>query len=500
MGSLTPDIQTPITLPWQQVAPCRWERECDEAEMAYELAIHIHKATGQVQFALVGLVSLSVQNYGEADKELERALRNAWLKLRDDLPSLSSWIEVDSMGQSGKRIYQTFTCDDDRVNWLDSTLKVVEPGMTGEEFANAGLPTPLLATLFVVRPPQLDPTKVVRDVILRVRHCIIDGVGTLMAFQRFVAEVAKAYQQKDAYPLPTYGSEHIRLSPSLRVAGNCPDVLSPVQQRRLEEWSDRNAVAIRDEELFTIPYNQGPLMPGRSKRIEHEFSLESTSVILRACRNVSVTVTHAFHAALAMTIRDGQTKGEQPRAGKVGFHLVIGDRPSLPPPYNSSEHAATVYHSPSGPKLVIDLVLPGKNGPQEPIAEEFRRVLTQIRDFYKMVREDEDRVPMIGAVWKRYAPPFRGPTAEPPPKKAPYAFVSSLGIINHFVPSQQGPIEVNDVWVISEELTPNIGLFVRTWNQRLYLGLIYNEAWHTQGEATRVLERCEAIVREGLGI
>ncbi|CAG8704651.1 563_t:CDS:1, partial [Scutellospora calospora] len=141
---------------WSEVSPGRWERDIDEIENFYLALDRQYAETGRHYFAIMGHVSISMevpshQQSEVCERELERALQAAWVRLRFDHPTIASWVEYT--GRQPRKVYECGGPQPDRQesleNWLDSTFRSVSTNMTGLEWCNADQPLPALSTLFV---------------------------------------------------------------------------------------------------------------------------------------------------------------------------------------------------------------------------------------------------------------------------------------------------------------------------------------------------------------
>ncbi|RYP53324.1 hypothetical protein DL768_001681 [Monosporascus sp. mg162] len=106
------------------------------------------------------------------------------------------------------------------------------------------------------------------------------------------------------YQLPVLdGSETSNLGPPFRVAANFPPTLTEAQQRRLSD----NA--------------PGANLRGMHQYIAFTFSKKQTSRLLAACKAAAATVTHVFHAATAVVVRDIQER--PPTTSRVRKSLTV---------------------------------------------------------------------------------------------------------------------------------------------------------------------------------
>lgn len=504
---------------WQQVEQGVWQRSVDEIEQAYAVLSKLYEGSGRMFFAITGHISLSfdlVDSFDDgSDTRVDTALRNAWLTLRHDHPTIASQVKHNAGTNSFAKLYRTIPTVADQQAWLDQTFVKVSTNQTGSEWANSDPPAPELPTLFVMTNPPIPqeenhPGLIRRDLVLRSPHDVIDGIGTLLLLGNLVKLSSKAYNQGSSFQLPTFddGSELVNMSPPFRVAANIPKSLTDRQQKRL-----RHIAALKEQQLASdiplllIPWKQGEVVPGKHQRIALTLSQEKTSKLLQACSYVGVTVTHIFHAAIPIMMRDLQEKGPEQQKVRYVSYILRNERGNCTEPYNSAKHPAALYHSGSGTSLLVDMTIPaaGSNNTleqQEAESQEFFRVLLEMKKFYNDVRDDPEHLQLVPYYWaagtRQLPPAVEEPLTVPPPSAQPSVSISSMGIVDKIIPPKDGVISVSDPWVTGEELRNSLGFFLGTYRDQLCLSAAYNNAWHTKQEVEKCLEICMDIVFNGL--
>ena len=504
---------------WQETTPGVWQRGVDEVEHFYFALAKSFEGSGRMFFAITGHVSIHVDvpesdSWEQLDTRLDEALRKAWLTLRFYQPTIASHVAQDAGMMEPVKVYRTIRRDADQRVWLESSLVLVSTGQTGIEWANADPVAPNLPTLFIIKPHPVNSghNQVIRrDLVLRSPHEIIDGIGTLQLLNNLIGHVSKAYAEGDRYRPPVLdGSETSRLSPPFRVAANVPVTLNETQQRRLAEMVMQKGAARQsdgDVAVLGVPFKQGAVLPGKHQRVAHTICEEQTSRLLTACKAIDATVTHAFHAAIAMVIRHVQER--RPEASRIRYvsYILRNERASCIEPYNTSEHAAAVYHSVSGKALVIDMddvaIGEAQNSSRN---EEYAHIIQSVKAFYEDVRNDQDHYALASAIWARGIPSVplplsaAAPLPVPPPKSLPSVSISSMGRVDSIIAPDQGEIHVYNPWVTGEELSNGLGLFLGTYRGEMCLSAAYNDAWHTEDEVLDFLQRCVDVVFDGLSV
>ncbi|KLP05439.1 uncharacterized protein FFB20_11669 [Fusarium fujikuroi] len=501
---------------WHQVKPGVWQRHIDGIEQFYSTMVALYEGSGRMFFGMTGHVSLSIKHTKgsshNADLEVDKALRKAWLALRCAHPTLASQVTQDVKSAEWIKTYRELQGDTDKEAWLERTLVHVSNGQTGNQWANSDPPAPKLPTMFILHLPAEHgddgSVTIRRDLVFRSPHDIIDGIGTLMMLNNFISLASEAYQKANAYEAPALdGSETSNLSPSYRIAAQIPETPDQAQLDRLKQMAAQKAAAASDPsvEILALPYEKGDLLPGRHQRLAFTLTRDVTQQLLKACKSVGATPTHVFHAAAAMVVRDLQDKPTQTKRVRYINYILRNERSSCQEPYSTARHPAAVYHSVSGQSLVVDMDLhPGSTGPDaQTRKKEFLSILETVKDFYLTVKQDEEFYVLAPTMFSQATPALPSgprPLPVPEPNAHPSVSISSMGRTDAIVAPETGAFEARDPWVTGEELGNGLGLFLGTFRGELCLSAAYNDAWHIETDVKEYLERCKKVVFLGLGI
>lgn len=507
------------SLIWRESSPGVWQREADEAERFYYALAKLYEGSGRMFFAMTGHLSVSVdisqgQTREATEQRLEAALRHGWLALRYNHPTIGSRVSHDPATGQVVKTYRTCPSDKERDAWLAETFVAIATGETGEEWANSDPPAPKVATLFALKPRTTasgsSTSNAARiDLVFRSPHEIVDGIGTLHMFNNLVRLAADAYDAGGASKIPSFdGSETASLSPPFRIAADVPTELTERQKQHLAEQNAHKAAASQDEggiKVLALPYRQGTDAPGKHQRVALDLSERDTAALIAACKGLNATVTHAFHAAIAMAVRDIQER--KPQAQKVRYvnYILRNERKSCVDPYNTPKHAVAVYHSVSGRALTVDMTLPASGDAVDPAdgVAEFRSIIDKIRHFYEAVRDDVDHYALSLPIWEAGCPELPKGDAfppVPPPSPKPSVSISSMGNVDSIIAPKHGQIVVDKPWVTGEELGNGLGLFLGTFRGKMSLSAAYNDSWHDKAEVEGFVYRCKDIVLAGLGL
>ncbi|ETS77699.1 hypothetical protein PFICI_09761 [Pestalotiopsis fici W106-1] len=500
---------------WHQTSPEIWQRDVDEIELFYYSLAKRFEGSGRMFFAMTGHLSLSVELHGQtsdvARQRIKAALKRGWQALRYEHPTIASQVSHNVTTGHAVKTYHLCNSSEKLDLWLGETLVEIPGGQTGEEWANSDPPAPKLPTMFLLELTDntSDFTTTRIDLVFRSPHEIVDGIGTLHMFNNFTKLVANAYKDGDAFKLPSLdGTETENLSPPFRVAARVPFELTDRQQKHLAEQNAHKAAAGKDEgdiRVIGLHFDeQGPKVPGVHQRVALDFSQSETKFILTACKKLGATVTHAFHAAIALSVRDLQERTAHAQKVRYVNYILRNERKSCDPPYNSPSHAVSVYHSVSGRALTVDMVVPAATSTTGPAdtAQEFHSAVNKIKAFYNEVRDDADHYVLCLPIWAAGMSELPQSTSPPPipaPNAKPTVSISSMGSVDNIIEQRHGDIAVHNPWVTGEELGTGLGLFLGTFEGKLCLSAAYNDAWHSKYEVLDFLQRCTYTVRAGLG-
>ncbi|CAI7676846.1 unnamed protein product [Penicillium manginii] len=484
---------------WKLTKPGRWERDIDEVEEFYASLAKAYEGTGRVFFAMTGLISISVlvqpgTGFLEAERKIEQALQNAWIRLRFDHPTIASRVQYDPVQKKYKKIYQSFTDSASQRQWLDDTFCVVTEGMSGLDWCNSDPPVPDLPTLYLVKAPASNDQTFRADLVLRSHHDIIDGMGTLLLFNNFFSLAADAYEQTK-YELPQFGEEWSNLSPPLRVAAGIPETLSPEHEEHMRGILKHNAFLREGIQTASPPFQRQNTLPGKHQRVAVTLSENTTASLLEKCRSLGLSVTHAYHAAIALAVRDLQERKENERMVRYISYCLVNERHHCKPPYSTPNHPASVYHSVSGRCLAVDLTVPALGSFKDTSTDEeiFRAIAQHVRDYYLEIRDNQEYIKLVPSFWAMSILPYPGPDLPqiPARNETPSVSISSMGVLDKVIRHSYGSFSVENPWVTGEELGTGLGVFLDTWKGRLTLSAAYNDAWHGKKEVLDVLNGCD---------
>jgi hypothetical protein len=498
---------------WEQVKPGRWERGIDEIEQFYTTLARRFQGTGKTFFAMTAHVSFSVRRTQSSiennELQVTNALQKAWLRLRYDHPTIASWVEYNHEEERCKKVYETVLESENIPGsaWLKETFRIISTSQSCQDWCNSDPPVPRLPTLFlIIQPTSSTNSNFSADIVLRSQHDIIDGIGSLHLLNNLFKCARAALDDPNRFHIPSFDDEWMNLSPPFRVAASIPPSLTLEQETQLKRILEKNASLRQGIQIATVPIQSEQLVPGHHQRVSLTLDSHQTQKLLIACKSIGASVTHVYHAAIAVVLRDAQEKYYEERSVRYISYSLINERAHCKAPYNTSQHAVSVYHSASGPSLAIDLTVPAAaptDQTKDDRASEFSQVVEQVKDYYLGIRNDLEHISLIPSYWNLSTPPYPDSSYVPPiplPNKAPSVSISSLGVIDNIISPTHGLFELDEPWVTGEELGTGLGLFLGTFRGCMSLSAAYNEAWHNETEVMEFLSKCNSLVLESFGV
>jgi len=494
---------------WHEVSPGRYERDLDELEMFYSSLAKTWEGSGGTYFAINGFLSITVPLRGDPsiliDHKIKSAFRKAWKRLRYDHPTLAAPVEYDPETKRVKKVYRGLGAEGDGASWLNETFKIISNDIPGPEFANSDIKVGRCATLYLITPPhsnvfQKDDLR--RDIVFRSSHDLIDGMGTLTLLNNLLRHASAAYASQIDHPDTVFGDEYKNLSPPFRIAAALPAHPSPAQAQKLQWAREANAAAREATEAIAVPVKLRTDTPGKSRRVAiHLTELESARVLEKSKR-LGASVTHTFHAGIALTVRNLQERRESEWEGVYISYALTNLRGVCQPPYNYTLHAAAVYHGVSVQSLFVPVTIPAaSDAATKQSTAEFSEVLETVRSFYKGITYDSDELSIMPSIFASNTPPYPATSCPvPAPNAKPSASLSSFGIVDKIIQPEYPPFVVSEPWVTGSEYTTGLGVYLATWKGVIALSAAYNDAFHTEGEVVGFLEHVKQVVLQGLDL
>lgn len=515
---------------WRQGADDTWSREADEVESFYAVFSRKRDSPEKAGFPITA--SASFQLDASPSTPIETALRQAWIALRGECPTLASSIQFDAEASKWKRVYRALPEGDASAAldaWASDTFRTVRTALSPGEWFNTAPPTLPSAVLHLVLPETEDTRGAV---FLRCPHDLIDGHGLLQLIDRLFA-IASAIQQGEVTPDTSHHKEDAALlAPPLRTAVDIAPVLSPDQQTRYDAVKMQAITSQMSLPALGLPVDLTKLNPANAgvKRVAAVLPPATSTALLQKCKEQGLTPTHVLSAGLVLALRDLQDvkEGEEEKTLRYHTQALVSLRDFFVKGENGVPGgvamAAGNHHALATTGLSRDFVVGAKDAVDD---DEFLSVAKQFREYYvsvKPARENgvlseagRDILDFTPHTWDMYTPkppptppkteteagtkPADAPPAEPPklPTSAPVA-VSSIGNISSAVQADRKPFHITGAWIAAEGMGPSIPVLVQTWEGRVGVSACFEGMFLAGADVQDFLGRILRTTTKGLGV
>lgn len=443
-------------MPWRETSRGRFERPFNSLEKMYRTISAAGAAMKREHFAISAVVRLHL---GSSIADAENALRHAWKTLRYDFPHIAAYGQGD-----------TFVYEVPGVSALESWLADTFVVELAASSTNANLYSEASPTEFA-RIHYFPHTS---EILLHSSHWRIDGIGALHLLNHFLKVLA--------YPRAIkFGDEGKNLLIGLEEVVNIASEVTPQMEQAA---TDLVMKFVNNLPSIGLP-TSSEQVPRGSGRCAIKIDKQLTSAIIARCKTHGFSVTTATHAAIVYAT--SQYSDPHRPTGKYTSWSTFDLRKYCPHPYNGATNPVSIFHT--GIPVAIDASDFLGN------AEQFRRIYAQNltapgpRNMFSFLPCYVDKV---CAVLTQPPPPEALPPTEPS--------LSSLGVIDRYLDSTHGDVEVTDFWLGVEMLTRQLMVYVWTRQGEMELSACYNKAFYTHEFVEEFLSRVQHILFEGLKI
>ncbi|CAG7557488.1 unnamed protein product [Fusarium equiseti] len=355
-------------------------------------------------------------------------------------------LKARPLGIWSQETFQTFTDDESAHSWF---------------YSRAPLPHHIPTILLVKSTSNLD----YHTIFLRCPHDMIDGVGTFMLLEQLFAKAAELYKMREYtswdYPLPDDDLSR-RLSPSLRVAANIPESLSPGLQNYFNKHNEANT---------------------------------------------------KLHTALAIALADKQFRGKDRRLAYYFHRPMINLRPGISHGGTSPEHAAGLYSAFGTQALALTLRIPKQGDSQQSYLNEIETLADRVQEHETAAEKEvqELKEKQSGANPEAMVAPWNFKALHPPsdfdPSQelqflSPVAPVSLslVGLIESRFHTDDDFFETPTVWTASQPIKAGIAAYLSIWKGEIELSAVFNTRFHDEALMEGFLWGTYEHVFRGLGM
>jgi len=416
-----------------------------------------------------------------AGLDLIPRLRNAWLQMRQQYPTLAAENTPDG------KVYISPTTADELNSWLETTF-LVRPGKTWSEIWKTLVKTRQMTMHFFPEASQL---------FVQGEHHIVDGRGGMNFWDRFFRALASP--TATFLITQTAGAEVVRLPPRsddlLDMRERSPgrgeqhalELLAPLQE------GVTNPIFLPVETATTITTTTtttDPVPPLEEENSRSNNNVtgqlvadQATSKAIKiACKAQGISVTAAWHAAVVLATQKLQSSS----GGVVGtqfpcfgnFDLrryfpspeTVLPRAAVPDAYNLSNHHCILPH--------VVTTSPEKT---------FLHIAREVDSFYQrdLSVDDPELWSALGPMIRMLVPEY---TEKKPEEMGSTPALSSFGVADWFISSEYGEgkeWKVQDIWFGNTVTGPWLECFMWSWQGKLCLNSCWNEAYYNEGDVAR---------------
>lgn len=447
-------------MPWTEISKGHYQRQIGENETFIKL-IGDSGAPLEREHWAINADAAFKRNSRISEEEFVQHLKTAWQALRFHHPSIAAIA-------SGTQIDYTVPDQQELQRWLAETFHIHED-QSREDVVAAHKPTPYVVLHYF--PAQ-------SEILMHTSHWRTDGIGILQLMNAFLDLVGSEATLLDPSSL-AWGEEPARLAPCVEDAANLPAEATEEIKVEAEKWTKTFHGAVGAVGIEFTPAKD--CLPGGTRSARDSLSESTTEAIVAACKAQNISVTSAIHAALAET--NWAFAAPEDRSKHWLSTIRAGLRPYLPEPYSTPAYASGLYTSGYMHSLEA--------------GQSFVQNAKQINELYRAGLSQE-----FLQAHRQYALNLTELIKNTPPDAPPGSGVdiSSLGLVEKILGPKHGSLEVLNVNVGVEVLTPQMTLFVWTFRGRLEVNLVYNEAFYEAERPAKFLESLKSTLLTELGV
>ncbi|KAG9258472.1 uncharacterized protein F5Z01DRAFT_670188 [Emericellopsis atlantica] len=512
----SPSLDSPIVSEPKHTQPCdryQWtksatglyERVIDEIERFYTSFCRRTEDPDHAAFAITGCVTIETpsQNKQDTSANLEYAIRNAWLTLRNECPALASWIQHDAISDTWKRFYtplHTVNTQKDEDDWLSTSFQVVDTPLSEAEWLDLDPKLHRSSQLFYIRSSSSTSNKSNHHratIFFRAPHDIVDGHGVSKLLDRLIELAADQYQ-RPRKPQLDWSHEASRLAAPMRAIANLPARPSDAQMARFREKMQNSAAAATGAPPLGLLPSAREGTTSKKERASLHLSPEATTVLLEYCKDRGWTVTHAISAAATLALKHIQKTTGESRNMRFYLQSMMSTRYLCEGRGSSIQEAASNNHMVAIQGLGVDVTV----GSAE-TSDDFDRIASTMKEYYKEERPLSDEGPEVSdlglapILWSAVTPqsPPGTVNADSHTNNASVG-ISSLGDMASVVKPERAPFTLQDVWVTGECSGSAVPLMVGGWGGRLEIATIFDRAYHERDRIESFLADILSIVQK----
>lgn len=446
---------------WTKTSPVTYERSFDEFEKFFLfIAGNGQGRRDRQNWLPTTAIKLSTERVNFVED-----VKAAWKALRYDHPGYAALI------QDGRWIY-TIADEQELASWMEETF-VVHDG-----FKTASQLFPFDESSRRVVLHVLPHTQ---ELALQAPHTHVDGIGMATFFDHLLRHIVNPSPPSP----PAWGTEASNLTPMLSFTATIPS-MTPSQKALWDANLQSYLSAFPTVRLATE--NKGTAATKTTMQYLRFTRTETASIVAR-CKLLGFSVTAAAQAAISHAARiHGQTLDQRTHAT-----LAIYDARGYIDPARYPHQKLVGPHTFAMPTVF-------------PILDSFPETARQAYDIFRRYKTQDDMVRACSPLWGSEMPAVM--SAPPPPEMPLMADLqlSSPGVMDRYLSPVYGSergrrrVEVKDMWLALEMLSPNVAVEMWTFDGRLTVLLVYNRRFHREESVTALCALVQEQLRQGLGV
>lgn len=453
--------QATMPLNWTRTSPTIYERAVDDVERFFLFVEAVGQGCSDKQ-NWHPAAGIKIKTRPE---QFVEEVRQVWRILRYDHPCLSAIIESD------RWIYHV--ADEQELSrWLEETVQVHDVFRSARELFPFETSPNKRVVLHVFPQTQ--------ELVIQGPHTHLDAIGMAKLFDHLLRLLVNPSPAE-----PPWGDEGKNLTPPLTITARVPKYTA--EQKRA--W-DENLSHFMSQFPTVRLHNENPGAPATRAKLQWlTFTREETAGIAARSKQLGFTVTAAAQAAISHATRIHGGADTTTHATMAVYNAREYIDPQVWPHENLvGQHI-----------FAMPVVFP--------ITGSFSETARQAGKVFKGFKQND----LLRATSPFWATDIPAALSTPMPPGLPVAAdlqLSSVGIVDRYLrdaygfPGDGGParVEVHNLWVALDVLTPNVALEMWTFRGELVMQLIYNEAYHREESMARFLRLIREQLQQGLGV
>jgi hypothetical protein len=443
---------------WKETSAGRFERPIDSLENFYRATAAVGAVLGKEHLALSVSAQLDLDLDLVRKEDVETALRDAWKTMRYDHPKLATTVKGDTL------VYQVPSASA-LDSWLAESF-LVKPSTTSAGLFPSLSAPPALALLYYL--PHTS------EVILHTSHWRIDGIGGLHFLDRFLTALASPRNV-------SFGDEARNLAPGLDTVLSLSETVSTENDAASNETLMDFGMHLPS--ISIPPSFQDPVPSTITHRQELQFSVPTSTALVRACKARDLGITTAIHASVIAAAQ--QLAAPNSPATNYASWCAFSLRPLCPAPWDSHAYAVAGAHT--GMPLAM-----------KPAG--FEKDAAALQTFYKTALADTETVKGLRAFHNKLTHMLQNPPPGLPPPADPA--LNSLGVVDRFLKGDygDGKVRVGGFWLGNAVIGFQLWTHLWRWQGRVTLSVLHNVGVYDDRTVRGFVGKIREIVLAELGV